>query len=250
MKQGTGDKVQGTVLTVLLIALTIRYMLYPVPSYAQDSSPSGSLIQKLNDLKNDIASKAAQIKNEVTQKVQNKAIIGSIINISDTEVTIQTLNAAKIIRYDEFTEILGAKNKKIEIDTLEIDDKIAALGDVDDKNNLVAQRLIYLENFASNSAVLLWGQIQKTSGNVITVKTQSGDTKNLITNFQTNFFLGNEEASILDTKVEKFLVARALTQKDGSLKARYIYFIPSKGFTKPTEKSPNKSATSSASQKP
>lgn len=246
MKQGTAFRVQRLVLIVLLALLTIPYTLNPVPSYAQDSSPSGSLIQKLNDLKNDIASKAAQIKNEVTQKVQNKAIIGSIININDTEVTIQTLNSTKIVKYDEFTKILGSKNKEIQIDTLEVDDRIAALGDVDDKNNLVAQRLVYLESFASNSAQLVWGQIQKSSGNIITVKTQSGGTKNLITNAQTNFFLGNEESSILDAKVEKFLVARATLQKDGSLKPRFIYFIPSMGFTKPIEKSSTKSASPSA----
>lgn len=230
----------------LLVYWVIGLFTPPTISHAQDSSPSGSLIQKLNELKNDIASKAAQIKNEVTQKVQNKAIIGSILNIDDTEVTIQTLNSTKIVKYDEFTKILGAKNKEIQIDTLEVDDRIAALGDVDDKNNLVAQRLVYLENFASNSAQLVWGQIQKASGNTITIKTQSGGTKNLITNAQTNFFLGNDESSILDAKVEKFLLARATLQKDGSLKPRFIYFIPSIGFTKPVEKSSAKSASPSA----
>jgi hypothetical protein len=231
---------------LVILVLLITYLISPALTHAQDSSPSGSLIQKLNDLKNDIASKAAQIKNEVTQKVQNKAIIGSIININDTEVTIQTLNSTKIVKYDEFTKILGSKNKEIKIDTLEVDDRIAALGDVDDKNNLVAQRLVYLENFASNSAQLVWGQIQKASGNTITIKTQSGDIKNLITNAQTNFFLGNEESSILDAKVEKFLLTRATIQKDGSLKPRFIYFIPSMGFTKPVDKSSAKSASPSA----
>ena len=245
MKKGTGYRVQGTVLCVLLITLTIRYTLYPIPSYAQEATDSG-LLQKLNELKNEIASKAAQIKNEVNKKVQNKAFLGTITNISDSEITLQTLNSIKTIKHDEFTEVIGAKNKEIKIDTLEVDDKIAALGDVDDKNNLVAQRLVFLENFASNSAQLVWGQIQKSSGSTITLKTKSNQTENISTNSQTQFFLGNEETTIIDAKAEKHLVARGTRLKDGSLRAKFIYFIPSSGFTKPTEKTQTKVASPSA----
>lgn len=234
-------------MTIMLLLISF----YVLPVSAQESSESATLMQKLNALKQDIASKAAEIKNEVNKKVQNKAIIGSILLIDDTEMTIQTLNSTKTIKYDEFTEIIGAKGKEIKVETLEVDDRVAALGDVDDKNNLVAQRLVYLDNFASNSAQLVYGQIQKSTGNTITIQTKDGQTKNLTTNSQTNFFLGNNEASILDAKVEQNLLTRATLQKDGSLKARFIYFIPSMGFTKPIEKSPTppKSASPSATPK-
>ena len=234
-------------MTIILLLI----LFYALPVSAQESSDSASLMQKLTALKEDIASKAAEIKNEVNKKVQNKAIIGSIILIDDTEMTIQTLNSTKTIKYDEFTEIIGAKGKEIKVETLEVDDRIAALGDVDDKNNLIAQRLVYLDNFASNSAQLIYGQIQKSAANTITIQARDGQTKNLTTNAQTNFFLGNNEASILDAKVEQSLLTRATLQKDGSLKARFIYFIPSTGFNKPIEKSttPTKSALPSASPK-
>lgn len=235
---------------ILVLLFSVTYHLQPTTSFAQESSPSGSLLQKLTELKEDIASKAAQLKTEMTKKVQNKAIIGSILDIGSSEITIQTLNSTKTIKYDEFTEIIGAKGKKIKIDTLEAKDSIAALGDMDDKNNLVAQRLVYLENYASNSAQLVWGQIQKTTGPTITIKDKSGQSQTLITNSQTNFFLGNEEASIADAKVEKYLAARAIKQKDGSFRARFIYFIPSVGFTKPLEQKSQistKSASPSAS---
>ena len=234
-------------MTIILLLI----LFYALPVSAQESSDSASLMQKLTALKEDIASKAAEIKNEVNKKVQNKAIIGSIILIDDTEMTIQTLNSTKTIKYDEFTEIIGAKGKEIKVETLEVDDRIAALGDVDDKNNLIAQRLVYLDNFASNSAQLIYGQIQKSAANTITIQARDGQTKNLTTNAQTNFFLGNNEASILDAKVEQSLLTRATLQKDGSLKARFIYFIPSTGFNKPIDKStpPTKSALPSASPK-
>ena len=252
MKKSIGYRVQGIVLLILLLVITIRSTLYPAPSYAQESSQSASIADKINALKEEIASKAAEIKTQITQKVQNKALIGKIISISDTEVTLQTLNSAKIIKVDEFTEVLGAKNKQIELDTLEADDNVAALGDFDDKNNLVAQKLIFLENYASNSARLVWGKIQKTSGQTITITTKSGDTENITVNTNTNYFLGNEEASILDAKVEKQMAARVIQQKNGTLLARFIYFIPSMGFTKPDKDAPTpstKPASPSASPK-
>ena len=216
---------------------------------AQESSESGSLVQKLNALKEDIASKAAQIKSEINKKVQNRALIGTIIDITSSEMTIQTISSTKTVKYDEFTEIIGLKNKKIKASDLEADDKIAALGDVDDKNTLVVKRLVYLESLATNSAQLVWGQIQKSSGSVITVKTKDGATENILTTSSTAFFLGNNEASISDAKVEKYLTARGTRLKDGSLRARFIYFIPSSGFMKP-DKDSSPSASVKASPKP
>lgn len=229
----------------------ITLMFFYIPLVSAEQATESGLLQKLDQLKTEIASKAAQIKNDITKKVQNKAFIGTIVNIGSTEITLQTLHAAKTIKYDEFTEVIGAKNKKIKIDTLEPDDKIVALGDMDDKNNLVAQRLIYLDNFASSSAVLVWGQIQKTTGPTITIKDKSGNTINLLTNSQTQFFLGNSEASIADSKVEQKLLARGTQLKDGSIRPRFIYFIPSMGFTKPIEKPSSlpKLSTPSASPK-
>lgn len=229
--------------TAVMLFSSILYTLYSIqPAHAQDSSPSGSLLQKLNELKSEIASKAAQIKSEVNKKVQNKAIIGSILDIGSNEIKIQTLTSQRPVKYDEFTEVIGLKNKKIKIETLEAGDNIAAIGDMDDKNNLVARRLVYLENFATSSGELVWGQIQKSALSSITLKTKSGQTENISTTTQTLFYLGNNESSIQDAKAEKFLVARGTRLKDNSIRARFIYFIPSVGFIKPEKKDSSPSA--------
>jgi len=238
------------IVSIFVVVFSVTYHLSPTTSLAQESTQSSSLVQKLNDLKSEIASKAAQIKSEINKKVQNKAAIGTIVLMDDGEMTIQTLNATKIVKYDEFTKILGAKNKEIKIDTLEESDKVAALGDVDDKNNLVAQRIVFLENYASNSAQLVWGQVQKVTGASITLKTKSENTQTIVTNAQTQFFLGNEEATINDAKVEKHLTARGTIQKDGSLKAKFIYFIPSSGYMKPEKSDSPAEKLASPSAKP
>lgn len=244
----TRDTKKHLVMFFAIFILLISYLLSPISINAQTASPSGTLLQKLNELKSEIASKAAEIKNDINKKIQDKAVIGSILKIEDEQIIIQGLNNTKTVKYDEFTEILGLGGKKITIKTLEENDNIAALGDVDDKNNLVAQRLVYLENFASNSAQLVWGQIEKTAGSSITLKDRSGEKRAIATTAQTVFYLGNNEASIQDAKPEKFMVARGTRLKDGSLRARFIYFIPSVGFIKPEKKTASPSAQVSKKQ--
>jgi predicted nucleotidyltransferase len=230
----------------VLPLLIIIFLVFPAAVSAQSASPSGSLIEKLDALKKEIASKAAEIKTEINKKVQDKAIFGSILRVEEGEIVIETANGNKTLKYDEFTEVLGLNNKKIKIETLEEDDNIAALGDVDDKNNLVAKRLVFLQNYATTSGELVWGRIEKTNGSSITLKNKSGQTETVSTNGQTVFYLGNNEASIADAKPEKFMTAKGTRLKDGSLRTRFVYFIPSVGFIKPDK---NKGSSNSASVK-
>lgn len=220
----------------IIFVLSITYHLEPGTSFAQTASPSGSLIQKLDELKKDIASKAAEIKNEINKKVQDKAIIGTILKVEDNKMTVQALNSVKTVIFDEFTEVIGLGNKKIKVTTLEAGDNVASLGDFDDKNNLAAKRIVFLQNYATSSGELVWGQIQKSQGQTINVKDKAGNIEIITTSSQTFFVLGNQEATIADAKPEKFMIARGTRLKDGSLRARFVYFIPSAGFVKPSVK--------------
>lgn len=223
----------SSLLTLLFLLLTLHSSLFTPHSFAQSASPSGSLIQKLDELKKEIASKAAQIKNEVDKKVQNRAIFGQILRIDETSIALKTLTGEKTINFNEFTQIIGSNNKKITLKTLEAGDNIAALGDVDDKNILSAVKLVFLENLAISSPQLFWGQIKNSSAQIITVKDKEGKTVNILTTPKTQFYLGNNEASLRDAKAEKFLAVKGVKLKDGSILARFVYFIPSVGFIKP-----------------
>ncbi len=228
-------------LAKLLVILSVMLVL-PPPLFAQTSTPSGSLIQKLDQLKKEIASKAAQIKNEIDKKVQNRAIFGQILKIDETSITLKTFSSEKTINFNEFTQIIGSKNKKITLKTLAVGDNIAALGDVDDKNILSAVKLVFLENLTASSQLLIWGQIQESLAQIITIKDKEGKTVNILTTPKTQFYLGNNEASLRDAKAEKFLSVKGIRLKDGSILARFVYFIPSVGFFKPDIKSASPSA--------
>lgn len=241
MNKVLGSRFWVLVFCSILLVFTITYHLKPRTSFAQTSTPSGSLIQKLEELKKEIASKAAEIKNDINKKVQNKAVLGKILKIEDSKMLIQGLTSVKTVNFDEFTEVIGLNNKKIKIGTLDLDDNVAALGDFDDKNTLAAKRIIYQESPATISGELIWGQMQKTQGQSITIKDKSGQSHTVITNSQTAFALGNNEASIADAKPEKYMIAKGIRLKDGTLRARFVYFIPSVGFVKPSTKSSTQS---------
>ncbi|HLC88316.1 MAG TPA: DUF5666 domain-containing protein, partial [Patescibacteria group bacterium] len=189
---------------------------------------------------------------DISKKIQDKAVFGSIVKIEDEQIIIRGVNGDKTVKYDEFTEILGIADKKIKVTTLEEGDQIAALGDVDDKNNLAAKRLVFLESaswrIASQSGILVWGQITKTNGQTIHLKDKSGENQIILTNNQTVFFLGNNEAGIQDARAEKFMTARGTRLKDGSIRARFVYFIPSVGFIKPSQKTASPSANTTKTQ--
>lgn len=227
----------SSLLSLLLLLLTLHSSLITPHSLAQTASSSGSLIQKLDQLKKEIASKAAQIKNEVDKKVQNRAIFGQILKIDETSITLRALTSEKTINFNEFTQVTGSKNKKITLKTLEVSDNIAALGDFDDKNILSAVKLVFLESdswrTAATSGTLFWGQIQNSLAQVITIKDKEGIIVNILTTPKTQFYLGNNESSLRDAKAEKFLAVRGTKLKDGSILARFVYFIPSVGFVKP-----------------
>lgn len=243
MRKVLGYRLQITVLCLLFLILSTTYHLFPAPSSAQTASPSGTLLQKLNELKSEIASKAAQIKNDINKKIQDKAVFGQILKIEDDQIIIASLNNTKTVKYDEFTEILGTGGKKITIKILEENDNVAALGDVDDKNNLAAKRIVFMESVSTTSAEPVWGQIEKTTGSSIILKDKSGEKRTIITGGATVFYLGSNESSIADAKPEKFMVAKGTSLKDGSIRARFIYFIPSIGFIKPVQKTASNSAS-------
>lgn len=229
----------------------IHQSLFINPAYAQQktASASSSLIEKINTLKQEIASKAAGIKNEVTKKLQNKAYPGFISELGESKIK---LGDGKVILINEYTEyfnkLTGKKKASLDIKDLRVNDFVVALGDVDEKNELKAKLLIKTQALATDSSKLVWGVIESASGGQITVKTRENKQQIIQTSGSTNFVLGNEESSILDAKKGKVLAAKGKMNGD-RLTARFVYFIPSVGFVKAEKKIATSSATPSANPK-
>ncbi len=233
------------VLLFLLIAL-----LLPSPTFAADASPSSALTQKIDLLKQEIASKAAQLKSEINKKLQNRVYTGQISEKTDNKLSIITTKGQKMILVNEYTDYQDqTKTKKtpLSLKLLAKDDYIVALGDIDDKNNLTAKKIIKMEK-PKNTNKVIWGQIQSANNPIITIKGVNSQKINITTTDNTTFSLGNNEASFIDAKINKFLVVSG-PSTDDKITANYIYLIPTLGFIRPEKRISTQSATPAASVK-
>lgn len=221
---------------------------------AQTSSSSADIKDKIDAIKKEIASKAAALVPDVNKKLANKVYSGMITEITDNKFTILSENEQKIININEYTtfEDQTKKNSKTKKASLSIkvfskDDFVAGLGDVDDKGGLIAKKIIRLDPVKIPEVAYFWGQIESSNNSRIILKLKDYTKQDILTEWNTDFFLGKEESSFLDAKPGKFMVARAKKSKDKSFFADYIYFIPTAGFIKPEPKIATSSAASTPS---
>ena len=212
-----------------------------VSTTPQIATKSSSLLQKLNTLKAEIASKAAELRIAVDKKIQNKAIVGFAKDKNSSQIILTTKNGDKTVIVNEYTTF-ESKARKPSLDDLDKNDYIAALGDMDDKNNLVAKKIVWLTKPSENTKSFFWGQVQAINGVTLIIKNRDDQKINIFTNSNTSFGVGDDEASFSDIKVSKFLSGVGTGDIKNGLQANFIYLIPSGG----TLKSSNFTASSSA----
>ncbi len=204
----------------------------PQPS----ASGSASLIQKINEIKEKAASKAADFISQVTKKLQNKAYYGIINSVDDDKIVVSFQDKDFTIVTDEYTGFTSAlkTGKKIAaVKDLAKGDFIAALGDTDDKGVLNAKKIIKSAAPASESAQLIWGQVQKIAGPTITISNSEKSDQVITAAVKSSIFLGQEEASLVDIKAGRTIIARGKMSANSGFFSSYIYIIPPTADAKP-----------------
>ncbi|EKD91159.1 MAG: hypothetical protein ACD_30C00040G0004 [uncultured bacterium] len=240
---------------IVVSLLIVNCSLFIVPVFAQDktatqtATESSSLSSKLEDLKKEIASKAAQIKLEVNKKLENKAYVGTVLLNEGSQIKLQTIGGIKNISTNEYTNF-ESKTKvkpktKLSIKNIAEGDYIAGLGDIDDKKVLVAKKLIKLDSVATDSAKVVWGAVTSRESYTVHIQTPEDKFLDLITSGITKFFKGSEEASLTDAKKDAAIVSKGVEGDDGAIRSRFIYFV-SPG----TGESDKQTASPAAAKKP
>ena len=103
---------------LLLFALFInRYSLFINHTFATESTASSNLSPelkvKLDELKKEIASKAAKLKLEINLRLQNKAYVGVLKSKTDSSLTLASKTGAKIITVNQDTVYESRVKSKI-----------------------------------------------------------------------------------------------------------------------------------------
>lgn len=226
------------ILSFIICNLTLLSPVYAIES-SSSASMSADLKIKLKALQDQIASKASQLKAEVSESLKNKAYVGAIKSKSDTSLTVATRSGSKIITVNEFTQYsITGKNipKKPNLKNLEADDYIAALGDIDETGVLTARKIIKVTQDKEEEKQVIFGQAITLKNSTITIQNKDGQSTTLSVDDNTSFTSPKGESlDLSDIPLNKTLVAVGLRAKGEVLKARFIY-LPN--FTTPAKKLP------------
>ena len=222
----------------LVSLILVSLLIGPTTVFAADSTPSADVQSKLKALQNEIASKAAKLKNEISKKLQNKAYIGVVKSKSSNTLTLATRSGTKVVNTNQDTIYEPVKKGGIKEE-----DNIAALGDIDETEVLTARKIVILPatTYPLHTKTILWGQILSISDELMTVQDKSG--KNVAVSI-----------AKVTNKVQQgqTIIVTGLPGKNEILNAQFIFIYPqtekSKIATPSAEAS--KSASPSAKKKP
>ena len=238
MRKGYRLQVVGYSFILFVLLSTVTCTLYP--TYAADSTPSADIKVKLEELKKEIASKAAKLKQAVNRKLKDKAYIGKIKQKSDNSIILSTTSNPKMVSINQDTvfESKITPKQKFSQKTISEEDYVAALGDADETGVLTAKKIILLQPAKLQPKTFLWGQVVSISDQLATLK--SSESKNVAVSI----------ASASGIKLNAFVILTGFQSKNDIFKAGFVYVIPQGGVIKPKKMATPSAQVASPSAKP
>ena len=231
--KSTALGLMGFFLAVLISILTIQG-IQNTSVFADDSSASSSLIKQILQ---ESASKAAQIKQAVDQKLTNKEYSGVVSTKSATTITLTSRGNSLTVLTNNYTDFSSqTKTQKISEG-----DFIVALGDLNDNSELVAKKVIKLtpQKEATISAYL--GKVIEKGPTGITVTDKDNKKLNININADTSYQVGENTGNFSDVSISKTIITVGPKDDQGEVAARFIYIIPVK--SQPKTASPSATPT-------
>ncbi len=219
-------------------------------SASAEASTSADVTDKIKLIKEEVASKAAKLKVEVNQKMQNKVFVGSVTRVASDKIILNTRTGTYSIVINEYT-LYGSddpKFKKYSFKNVEEGDYIAALGDVDDKNIMTAKKIQLQVTTKVSPLVQFWGRVQSINGGGLQILKNDNSIQKVITTLKTSYQQGINEATFADIKQNLYIAGVGKKTAD-QLVADFIYITPT-GSIKPEKKPASPAASIKATATP
>ena len=225
-------------ITIIIFIIFINFIVQP--AYAAESSPSADIASKLKEFQKKAASKAAQLKDLISKKLQNKAFIGSIQSQSGNSLTIAAESGPKIVSLNEDTlfESNVKSKQKFSRKNLTSGDYIAALGDADETGVLTAKKIILLPPTNQQPKTYLWGQVISMSDQLVTLRDK--DFKNIAASLP--------ESSKF--KLNDFVILTGSFNKNNIFDAGFVFVKPQGATLKPKKVATPSAQVTTPSAKP
>lgn len=197
------------------------------------ASLSANIKNKIEQIKQEVASKAALLKLEVNKKLQNKVYSGKIKRVSDQNtIVIESRLGEETLRVNEYTTYLdqtqkASKKGVVSLKDLSVGDTIAALGDADESRELTAKKIVKIDPVKPLDKQTVWGQILQVRSDNISLKQASNSRVTLVISGNTSFLQKEGDAGVSDAKVDNFLIAIGYLSDNNLLKTDLVYLLPS-----------------------
>lgn len=125
----------------IFILFTIYYLIFNIPIVAVSPTPAEpGPDEKIQEIRDAIKEKVSEIK----EKIEKKAFVGTISQITDSTVTINNFRGKQRVRLLEQTVIIGTNKKEIKAADLAVEDKIIAMGALSENEILEAKRVVVI----------------------------------------------------------------------------------------------------------
>ncbi len=223
---------------ILFLLLNTCYIL-PTTAIAADSTPSADIKLKLEELKKEIASKAANLKQELNHKLQNKAYVGNIKTHSQASISLASNNGPKLVTINQDTVFDSqVKGKQYSLKNMSDEDYIAALGDIDETQVLIARKITLLPKPKTAEKTYLWGKIVSIDGKLA----------NLLDNSQKNISISN--SSDVSLKLGDLIIATGKKSENDIFDAGFVSVISRGAIIKPKKVATPSAQTSAKSASP
>lgn len=125
------------ILTFLGLMKTFSFSLQAVTPDLSPT-PSGTEEEKVKEIRDAVKDKV----NEIKDKIEKKAYVGTITQITDSTLAINNFRGTQRVRLVEETTIVGTSRKVIKPADLAVDDKVIAMGTISENEILEALRVI------------------------------------------------------------------------------------------------------------
>lgn len=124
---------------VLAVSPTVTPKLSPTSSASSSASITPtSEDEKVQEIRDAIKEKLTQIKD----KIEKKAYVGTILEITDSTLTLSNPHGKQRVRILPETIIAGLNKASASLKDLAVEDKVIAMGQVDANGTLEAKRVV------------------------------------------------------------------------------------------------------------
>jgi len=141
--------------------------LFQQPALAINSTASASVdekVESLTDRLKQIVKGDTPTPSPVSKTNTPKSFFGSIIQISDTQITLNIQNQSKTLKLNEKITYIDAKRQKSKLSNFKVGQTILAMGYINDDGSIDCRRIIATESKSvENNTQVITGKIVDVS---------------------------------------------------------------------------------------